>query len=208
MHQPTTVFVGMDVHKESISVAYAASGASGPAQFVGPIGTRKSAIDKMVRRLQAKAPKLVFAYEAGPCGYVLYRHLTSKGLECRVVAPSLIPKRAGDRVKNDRRDAMELARLLRSGDLTSVYVPSVEDESIRDLCRARDATRIVATWRPSRARRRRSRSSFRNRFSRSTSKSSECAASSTSSKRWPGLGACTPWSNRFRRCVVCSGLSQ
>ena len=128
--------------KESISVAYATSHSSGAAQFVGPIGTRKSDIDKMARRLQGKAPKLVFAYEAGPCGYVLYRHLTSKGFDCRVVAPSLIPKRAGDRVKNDRRDAMGLARLLRSGDLTSVYVPSVEDEAIRDLCRARDATRI------------------------------------------------------------------
>ena len=143
MQQPTTLFAGLDVHKDSISVAYSASGCSGPAQFVGPIGTRKSDIDKLVRRLESKAASLVFAYEAGPCGYVLYRHLTSKGLECRVVAPSLIPKRAGDRVKNDRRDAMELARLLRSGDLTSVYVPSVEDEAIRDLCRARDATRIM-----------------------------------------------------------------
>jgi transposase len=112
-------------------------------QFLGPIGTRNSDIDKLVRRFQSKASSLVFAYEAGPCGYALYRHLTSKGFDCRVVAPSLIPKRAGDRVKNDRRDAMELARLLRSGDLTPVYVPSVEDEAIRDLCRARDATRIM-----------------------------------------------------------------
>lgn len=143
MHQPTTVFVGMDVHKESISVAYAASDRSDSAQFLGPIGTKKSDIDKLVRRLQSKAASLVFAYEAGPCGYGLYRHLTSKGFDCRVVAPALIPKRAVDRVKNDRRDAMELARLLRSGDLTPVYVPSVEDEAIRDLCRARDATRIM-----------------------------------------------------------------
>jgi len=97
----------------------------------------------MVRRLQGHSPRLVFAYEAGPCGYVLHRHLTAKGLDCRVVAPSLIPKKPGDRVKNDRRDAVELARLLRSGDLTGVYVPSVEDEAIRDVCRARDATRIT-----------------------------------------------------------------
>ncbi len=143
MQQPTTVYVGMDVHKDSISVSYAASDLTGPPEFVGPIGTRKRDIDKMIRRLQSKASHLVFAYEAGPCGYVLYRHLTSKGFDCRVVAPSLIPKRAGDRVKNDRRDSMELARLLRSGDLAPVYVPSIEDEAIRDLCRARDATRIT-----------------------------------------------------------------
>lgn len=143
MHQPTTLFVGLDVHKDSISVAYAASGRVDPAQFVGPIGTRKCDIDKLIGRLQSKASQLVFAYEAGPCGYGLYRHLTSKGFDCRVVAPSLMPKRSGDRVKNDRRDAMEIARLFRFGDLTPVYVPTVEDEANRDLCRARDATRVT-----------------------------------------------------------------
>jgi len=143
MQQPTTLFVGLDVHKESISVAYAASGRVEPALFVGPIGTRKCDIDKLIRRLHSKASQLVFAYEAGPCGYGLYRHLTSKGFDCLVVAPSLMPKRPGDRVKNDRRDSMEIARLLRSGDLTPVYVPTVEDEAIRDLCRARDATRVT-----------------------------------------------------------------
>jgi len=143
MQQPTTLFVGLDVHKDSISVAYAAAGLTEAPQFVGPIGTRQSDIDKLIRRLHSKASDLVFAYEAGPCGYGLYRHLTSKGFDCRVVAPSLMPKRPGDRVKNDRRDAMEIARLLRSGDLTPVYVPTVEDEAIRDLCRARDATRIT-----------------------------------------------------------------
>ncbi len=143
MHQPTTLFVGLDVHKESISVAYAADGRPEPAQFLGPIGTRQCDVDKMIRRLRSKAASLVFAYEAGPCGYVLYRYLTAKGFDCRVVAPSLMPKRPGDRIKNDRRDAVELARLLRSGDLTPVYVPTVEDEAIRDLCRARDATRIT-----------------------------------------------------------------
>src|SRR5262249_55213593 len=84
-----------------------------------------------------------FAYEAGPCGYGLHRYLTSHGLACQVVAPSLIPKKAGDRVKTDRRDAVELARLLRSGDLTRVFVPTIEDEAIRDLCRARDAARLT-----------------------------------------------------------------
>ena len=142
MSNPTTLFVGLDVHKDSISVAYAADGRAAP-QFVGPIGSRKSDIDKMIRRLQGKAARLVVAYEAGPCGYGLYRQLKSKGVECHVVAPSLIPKRPGDRVKNDRRDAMELARLQRSGDLTSVHVPSIEDEAIRDLCRARYATLVT-----------------------------------------------------------------
>ena len=85
MQQPTTLFVGLDVHKESISVAYAAPDRREPPQFVGQIGTRKSDIDKCIRRLQSKAPELVFAYEAGPCGYGLYRHLTSKGFDCSVV---------------------------------------------------------------------------------------------------------------------------
>jgi transposase len=138
MSQSTTLYVGLDVHKESISVAYAADERGAEVIFVGPIGTRQCDIDKMVRRFQSKAAHLVFAYEAGPCGYVLHRYLAQKGLPCLVVAPSLIPRKAGDRVKTDRRDAQTLARLLRSGDLQSVYVPTVEDEAIRDLCRARE----------------------------------------------------------------------
>jgi transposase len=138
MNQPTTLFVGLDVHKESIAVAHVVDDRSAEVIYVGPIGTRQSDIDALVRRLQSKAARLVFAYEAGPCGYVLYRHLTKKGLQCLVVAPSLIPKKAGDRVKTDRRDAVQLARLLRSGDLTPVYVPRVEDEAIRDIARARE----------------------------------------------------------------------
>lgn len=140
MAKATTLFVGMDSHKDFISVAYAVEGSTEPPVFLGSIGTRQADIDALIRRLHSKAANLVFAYEAGPCGYVLYRYLTAKGHECRVVAPSLIPKRPGDKVKTDRRDAMELARLLRSGDLTSVWVPGVEDEAIRDVCRARDAT--------------------------------------------------------------------
>jgi transposase len=143
MSERTTIFVGLDVHKDSIAVAYAEGLRDDPPRFIGSIGTRHADIDKLVRRLQSKAATLVFAYEAGPCGYVLYRYLTAKGFDCRVVAPSLIPKRPGDKVKTDRRDAVEIARLLRSGDLTKVYVPSVEDEALRDLCRARDATLIT-----------------------------------------------------------------
>ena len=142
MPKITPVFVGLDVHKETISVAYAAGNAAEP-QFVGEIGTRQCDIDKLVRRMQSLSSRLVFAYEAGPCGYVLHRYLTEKGLDCRVVAPSLIPKKPGDRVKTDRRDAIEIARHLRLGDLTKVYIPSVEDEAIRDVSRARDATRVT-----------------------------------------------------------------
>ena len=103
--------------------------------FVGAIGPRQADLDQLLRRRQGKTRALTFAYEAGPSGYGLHRYLTAKGLPCQVVAPSLIPKKPGDRVKTDRHDAVELARLLRSGDLTAVYVPSVEDEALRDLCR-------------------------------------------------------------------------
>lgn len=143
MKEPTLLFVGLDVHKDSIAVAHAQAQRTDPPHFVGSIGTRQADIDTLIRRLQAKAPKLVFAYEAGPCGYVLHRYLTGKGLDCKVVAPSLIPKKPGDKVKTDRRDAEEIARLLRAGDLTPVYVPRVEDEAIRDLSRARDAARLT-----------------------------------------------------------------
>ena len=142
MEQPTTLFVGLDVHKDSIAVAHAQANSSEAPCFVGSIGSRQSDIDRLLRRLQSKASRLVFAYEAGPCGYVLHRYLSSRGQQCQVIAPSLIPKRPGDKVKTDRRDAIELARLLRSGDLTPVYVPSVEDEAVRDLCRARDAAGV------------------------------------------------------------------
>ena len=142
MEQRTPLYVGLDVHKDSIAVAHAAGGTTEPPMFVGTIGPRQADIDKLIRRLHSKASSLVFVYEAGPCGYGLHRYLTAKGLECSVVAPSLIPKRPGDRVKTDRRDAVELARLHRSGDLTAVYVPRVEDEAVRDLCRARDAARV------------------------------------------------------------------
>jgi transposase len=128
----------MDVHKDSIAVAYVAKDHGAEVVSLGTIGTRQCDIDTLIRRLQSKSPRLVFVYEAGPCRYWLYRYLTTKGYVCWVVAPSLIPKKAGDRVKTNRRDAIKLARLMRSGDLTPVYVPAVEDEAIRDLCRARE----------------------------------------------------------------------
>src|SRR5919106_6092535 len=133
-----TIYVGLDVHKESIAVAYVSEERGAEVVFLGTIGTRQCDIDTLVRKLQYKAPHLLFVYEAGPCGYWLYRYLTKKHLVCWVVAPSLIPKKPGDRVKTDRRDAIQLARLMRSGDLTPVYVPEVEDEALRDLARARE----------------------------------------------------------------------
>lgn len=143
MAQSTPLFVGLDVHKDSIAVAHASGQSADPPVFVGAIGPRQADLDKLIRRLEAKTPALVFAYEAGPCGYGLQRYLTGRGFSCDVVAPSLIPKKPGDKIKTDRRDAVDLARLLRSGDLTRVYVPTVEDEAIRDLCRARDAARLT-----------------------------------------------------------------
>jgi len=127
----------MDVHKETIAVAYVAQEHGAEVTSLGSIGTRQCDIDQLVRKMQSKAQHLIFVYEAGPCGYWLYRYLMKKGYACWVVAPSLMPKKPGDRVKTDRRDAIQLARLARSGDLTAVYVPKVEDEAMRDLTRAR-----------------------------------------------------------------------
>jgi transposase len=132
MKNGSTLYVGLDVHKDSISVAYAGPDGAAPVH-VGSSGTRQCDIDALVRKLQSKGAALVFVYEAGPCGYWLYRYLRRKGFTCFVVAPSLIPRRPGDRVKTDKRDALTLARLARSGDLSPVYVPGVADEAVRDL---------------------------------------------------------------------------
>jgi transposase len=140
MTHTNTLYIGLDVHKESIAVAYVAQDRGAEVTSLGTIGTRQCAIDPLIRKLQSTCQHLVFVYEAGPCGYWLYRYLTKKGLACWVVAPSLSPKKTGDRVKTDRRDAVQLARLMRSGDLTPVYVPQVADEAIRELSRAREDT--------------------------------------------------------------------
>ena len=103
-----TLFIGMDVHKESIAVAYVAHDYGAEVTYLGTIGTRQVDIDQLVRKLQSKSTHLVFVYEAGPCGYWLYRYLSKKGHACWVVAPSLIPKKASDRVKTDRRTPFSL----------------------------------------------------------------------------------------------------
>ena len=129
-------FVGLDVHKASIAVAVAET--FGDPEDHGHIPNDPSAVRKLMQRLGGPDIDLVVAYEAGPTGYALHRQLTAMGVECRVVAPSLIPAKPGDRVKTDRRDAAKLARLLRSGDLTAVWVPDEAHEALRDLVRARD----------------------------------------------------------------------
>src|SRR5215510_2804731 len=140
MAQSRTLFLGMDVHKETIAVAYVAPESGAEVTSLGTIGTRQGDFDQLVRTMQSKAQHLIFVYEAGPCGYGLSRYLTKKGSACWVVAPSLIPQKSGERVKTNRRDAVQLARLARSGDLPLVSVPKVEDEASRDLTRAREDT--------------------------------------------------------------------
>src|SRR2546430_4599843 len=114
MSQSSTLYIGMDVHKDSIAVAYVAQEHGAEVTYLGTIGTRQGDIDQLIRRMPSKATHLICVYEAGPCGYWLYRYLTKKGYDCWVVAPSLIPKKPGDRAKTDRRDAVLLARLVRS----------------------------------------------------------------------------------------------
>ena len=130
-------YVGLDVHKQGIVVAVAEDGLRGEVREYGRIANTPAALDRLARKLSREGVKLRFCYEAGPCGYGIQRHLSARGHECVVVAPSLIPRRAGDRVKTDRRDAASLARLHRAGELTAVWVPDAGHEAIRDLVRAR-----------------------------------------------------------------------
>ena len=137
--------VGLDVHKDSISIATAQQGRDGEVRHFQKIGGDLQSLDKAVGKLQATGRKLQFVYEAGPCGYTIYRHLTAQGFTCAVVAPSQTPHKAGDRVKTDRRDATSLARLDRAGELTYVHVPTPADEAMRDLVRAREDAKRAET---------------------------------------------------------------
>lgn len=140
MTKHNIVFIGLDTHKEFNEVAYIEEQRGAKPIHLGRIISSKQAIKKLIRQFESKYPHatLHFVYEAGPCGYWIYRLITSLGHCCYVVAPSLIPKKPGERIKTDKRDALKLAKLLKSEDLTPIYVPEPEDEAIRDLSRARE----------------------------------------------------------------------
>lgn len=134
------LFIGLDTHKEFVEVAYIEDHYGAQSVHYGRVSSAKVSITKLAKQFQSKYPDatLHFVYEAGPCGYWIYRLLTSLGHCCYVIAPSLIPKKPGEKVKTDKRDALKLAKLLKSEDLTPIYVPEPEDEAIRDLSRARE----------------------------------------------------------------------
>lgn len=133
-----TRFLGLDVHAETIAVAVAEPG-RGEVRSLGIIPNEPAALRKLIQKLGKK--NLRACYEAGPTGFALYWQLTELGVECDVIAPTLIPKKPGERIKTDRRDALKLARCFRAGDLTAVWVPDQAHEALRDLVRAREAAK-------------------------------------------------------------------
>ena len=136
-------YIGLDVHKKTIAVAIADANGD-KVRFYGMIENTPEQLEKLVKKLKEKKNNLSFCYEAGPCGYYIYRQIKQvQQCQCCVVAPSLIPKKAGDRVKTDRRDSEALARLLRAGELTPVWVPDSEQEAMRDLTRAREDAKAI-----------------------------------------------------------------
>lgn len=139
----TTKYVGLDVHKETIVIGIAEDGREGEVRHYGTIANTIDAVDKFIRKQISRGAELHCVYEAGPTGYGLFHYLQSNGIDCIVTAPSTIPKKSSERIKHDRRDACNLAKLHRSGDLTPIYVPDREDEAIRDLIRCRDDARIA-----------------------------------------------------------------
>ena len=146
--EKATIYVGLDVHKASISVTTAADGRDGDIRFVGAIPNTPVDIAKLAHRLGKSGHRLEFCYEAGGCGYGIYRQLTTLGHGCVVVASSRIPRKPGDRIKTDRRDSQMLAVLHRAGELTPVWVPDQVHEAMRDLTRALSLIHISEPTRP------------------------------------------------------------
>lgn len=139
MEHYSEVFIGLDVAKERHAVAVAEPGRQGEVRYFGEIDANAASVRKLVARLRKRYERLHFCYEAGPTGYGLYRQIIGLGHECSVVAPSLIPRKPGDRIKTNRRDAVQLARLFRAGELTAVWVPDEGHEAVRELIRSRAA---------------------------------------------------------------------
>ena len=147
MDEPNAIFVGIAVSKVRNSVAIADGGRGGEIRYLGEVDATEESMRSLIKRITSKQQRAHFCYEAGPTGYGLYRLIVGLGFPCTVVAPSLIPRKPSDRVKTNRRDAVALARLLRAGELTAVWVPDEGHEAIRDLVCARSAAVETLRWR-------------------------------------------------------------
>jgi transposase len=132
-------YLGLDVHKNTIAVAVADASRTGDVRFYGEIGNTPDAVSALLKKLGNRYERMHCVYESGPCGYGLYRQINDSGHVCEVVSPAHTPRRSGDHVKTDRRDALVLARLSRAGELTTVWIPDAAHEAMRDLIRSREA---------------------------------------------------------------------